>query len=73
MANASKSQTRPATARIGKFLREARAELRKVTWPNRQELTTYTIVVIVATVIAAIFLGLVDLLSAQLLSLIGAI
>lgn len=31
------------------FMREVRGELRKVAWPNRQEVANYTIVVIVAT------------------------
>lgn len=33
----------------GEFLREVRGELRKVAWPNRQEVSNYTVVVIVAT------------------------
>ena len=32
------------------FLKEVRAELRKVNWPTRQELIGYTIVVLVAVV-----------------------
>lgn len=67
MANVTKQTSKPATFKVGKFLREARAELRKVTWPNRKELITYTIVVIVATGIAAIFLGVVDLIFSQLI------
>jgi len=55
------------------FLRESRAELRKVTWPNRQELVTYTAVVIVTTAIVAIFLGVIDLVVSQLLGLLGRI
>jgi preprotein translocase subunit SecE len=30
---------------IRQFFAEVRAELRKVTWPSREELTTYTVVV----------------------------
>ena len=30
---------------VRQFFREVRAELKKVTWPSRQELQTYTIVV----------------------------
>lgn len=33
------------------FLREVRTELRKVNWPNRKELVTYTIVVLVVTTV----------------------
>ncbi|HEY0636650.1 MAG TPA: preprotein translocase subunit SecE [Pseudonocardiaceae bacterium] len=34
-------------ARLARFLREVVAELRKVIWPTRKELVTYTIVVLV--------------------------
>ena len=61
MANVAKGQDRPVALRVGKFLRESRAELRKVTWPNRKELITYTVVVIVSTAIVAVFFGIVDL------------
>jgi preprotein translocase subunit SecE len=45
--------------RIGRFFREVVAELRKVIWPTRKELLTYTAVVIVfVTVITAIVVGL---------------
>ncbi len=38
------------------YLREVRQELRKVAWPTRKEVTSYTVVVIVAT---AVLMGLV--------------
>jgi preprotein translocase subunit SecE len=34
-------------SRIGRFIREVVAELRKVIWPTRKELLTYTAVVVV--------------------------
>ncbi len=39
------------------YLEEVRGELRKVAWPNRQEVTNYTVVVLVATafLMAAVF------------------
>lgn len=73
MANVKTRTSKPVTFRAGKFLREARAELRKVTWPNRKELITYTIVVIVATAIAAAFLGIVDLIFSQLIGMLSRI
>ncbi len=48
---------------IGKasqFFREAKMELKKVKWPTRKELLASTAVVIVLTLIIALFLGLVD-------------
>lgn len=46
-------------ARISRFLREVIAELRKVIWPTRKELITYTTVVIVfVTIMVSITSGL---------------
>ena len=45
--------------RIGRFFREVVAELRKVIWPTRKELLTYTAVVVVfVAVIMTIVAGL---------------
>jgi preprotein translocase subunit SecE len=45
--------------RIARFIREIVAELRKVNWPSRKELITYTIVVLVfVTVISSLVYGL---------------
>ena len=46
--------------RFTRFSQEVVAELRKVSWPNRQQLTQATVVVIVAVAIIAAFLGLAD-------------
>jgi preprotein translocase subunit SecE len=48
-------------ARIALFFRQVIAELRKVNWPTRRELTTYTIVVLVFAVIFAAIVLLEDL------------
>ncbi len=45
--------------RVGRFFREVVAELRKVIWPTRKELLTYTAVVVVfVTVVLTIVAGL---------------
>lgn len=45
--------------RLARFIREIVAELRKVNWPSRKELITYTIVVLVfVTVISSLVYGL---------------
>ncbi len=46
--------------RFTRFSHEVVAELKKVTWPDRAQLTQATIVVIVAVAIIAAFLGLAD-------------
>ena len=42
------------------FFKDSKEELKKVTWPDREEVTSYTVVVVVALVIFSIFLWLVD-------------
>jgi len=46
---------------VRRFLREAKAELKKVTWPTPKEALASTSVVIVVVIIVSIFLGIVDL------------
>ena len=59
--------------RVIVFLREVRAELTKVSWPGQNELVGSTTVVIVLSIVLAIFIGLVDFLLSVLLSrLLGA-
>ena len=43
--------------RVGfrQFLREVRQELKKVAWPSREELTTYTIVVFAVTTVLTLY------------------
>ena len=54
-----------AVARLREFVQEVLAEFRKVTWPSRQELINSTIVVIVVTVVLAVFLGAIDIALAR--------
>ncbi|MDD5098251.1 MAG: preprotein translocase subunit SecE [Candidatus Pacebacteria bacterium] len=50
------------------FLAGAILEMKKITWPTRQETIKYTIIVIGICVIVAAFLGLWDLLYMYLLN-----
>ena len=43
-----------------KFLKEVVAELRKVTWPTKEELIGSTIVTVVVSIVVAVFIGIVD-------------
>ena len=42
------------------YLRDSREELKKVTWPTRDEVTSYTAVVVVTVMIISVFLWLID-------------
>jgi preprotein translocase subunit SecE len=47
-------------ARIVKFIKESRAELKKVVWPTREETIRHTLTVIIMSGVLALFLGGVD-------------
>ena len=52
------------------FIKEARAELKKVTWPNKKQLISSTIVVLITVALVAVFLGVVDLIFSRLVTII---
>ncbi|EKE11889.1 MAG: Preprotein translocase, SecE subunit [uncultured bacterium] len=53
--------------KITTFLREAKSELMKVNWPNKKQITSYTVLVISISIAGAIFLGSLDFLFSYLL------
>jgi preprotein translocase subunit SecE len=54
---------------IKKFLRESRAEMKKVFWPTKKDVWYSTLVVIGLTVVVGCYIGLVDAVLTRLLSL----
>jgi len=55
------------------FLKETRAELRKVTWPSKNEVYSTTIVVVIATVFFGFYLFFVDVSFSWVISRIRSI
>jgi preprotein translocase subunit SecE len=64
------AKTKNKENRIVKYFRETRAEIGKVSWPSRQEVTHLTLIVLGVTVSMSIALGLVDWLFTQFFGLI---
>ncbi|MFA5688757.1 MAG: preprotein translocase subunit SecE [Kiritimatiellales bacterium] len=52
------------------FLDEVKAELKKCSWPSRQELVGSTIVVVISVIILGVFVGLSDTVLMGVLRLI---
>lgn len=52
------------------FVKEARAELKKVVWPSKQQVINMTILVLAVTAVLAILLGGLDFLFTKLLAFI---
>jgi len=61
--NAARKASTEATKRAFSFriLGEVYSELRRVTWPTREETTRLTVMVIAVSAVIGVFLGLVDI------------
>lgn len=57
-------------AKAMQFLREVKAELKKVTWPSRKQTMGSTAVVLVVVAIISLFLGVVDMGLSSLIRLV---
>lgn len=53
------------------FFREVRAELKKVTWPGKDEIKVLTIVVVLFVFIFTAFIGVVDLILSRVFAFIA--
>ncbi|MGB9779918.1 MAG: preprotein translocase subunit SecE [Caldanaerobacter sp.] len=56
--------------KIVKFFREVKAEMKKVTWPNKDTLVTYTEIVLIVMALFTIFIFLIDSAFSYILKLI---
>ena len=61
-ATTRRAQAQEKRKRTGarQFLKEVRQELKKVDWPNRRELISYTIVVLATIVVTTAFVFVLD-------------
>ena len=70
MAKVDKKSARKQPNFITRYFRETIGELRKVTWPTRQEATSLTIVVLIVVAVMSTFLGVLDMIYTRLFILI---
>ncbi|HOJ26477.1 MAG TPA: preprotein translocase subunit SecE [Candidatus Saccharicenans sp.] len=59
--------------RLWNYLKDVRAELKKVTWPSRKEVYGTTVVVIVAVLFFGFYLFFIDVLASWLITQIKAL
>jgi preprotein translocase subunit SecE len=57
-------------AKFTKFLKEVKIEMKKVSWSTRRELIDSTIVVILAVLMLAVFIGICDFLISKFIRII---
>ena len=60
-------------ARFSRFVGDTREELRKCTWPTREELTGHTVVVFVAIGLLGLFTAAADLVLAQFVRILASL
>jgi preprotein translocase subunit SecE len=70
VAKADKKGSRKQQNRITRLFRETIGELRKVTWPTRQEAINLTIVVLIVITLTSAFLGVLDFIYSRFFVLI---
>lgn len=46
--------------KFGQFIRESKAELKKVVWPTKDDVLSSIKVVVISTIIMSVILGLLD-------------
>jgi preprotein translocase subunit SecE len=70
MATQTNTNNPSKTKNMGKFLKNVRAELKKVNWPSRKDLVNYTMVVLLFSTLAAVGIWLADLVFGEALKFI---
>jgi preprotein translocase subunit SecE len=55
--------------KLTEYIKETRAEMAHVTWPTRKQAISYSVLVVVVSVVVAALLGLFDYIFARLLTL----
>ena len=72
MADTNLTKTNKASfgTRVKKFFRDTKSELKKVTWPTKEQLIHNTGVIIVFIIIITIILSLLDVAFAQLFKML---
>lgn len=58
------------TTRVSSYFKGVKSELKKVNWPNKKELTNYTVVVIATTFALTLVIWGLDLIFQSLVTLI---
>jgi preprotein translocase subunit SecE len=57
---------------VREYFASVRAEVSRVSWPSRREVLTFTVLVILLTLVLGVYLGLVDLVLQNFLRLLLA-
>jgi len=70
VAKVEKKVAQKQENRVQRYFRETIGELRKVSWPTREEATNLTIIVLIVIAVMSVFLGILDLVFSRFLGLV---
>jgi len=70
VAKGDRKSSRKQSNFIVRYFRDTVGELRKVSWPTRQEATSLTIVVLIVITLMSTFLGVLDFIYSRFFILI---
>ena len=65
-----KEKAKVIIEKVTQFLKEAKVELKKVTWPTPKQTMASTAVVIIIVFIVSIYLGIIDFVLAKLVKFV---
>ena len=66
-----KSDKKPGFfARIGKWFKEMRVELKKVQWPSRKQTVNNTLIVIACVIVVGVFIWIFDYVAVNVIEMI---
>ena len=55
-------------SKVGNFFKKVKMELKKVNWPSKKDLMSYTAVVLITVSLLVIFIGIIDLIFGQIIT-----
>jgi preprotein translocase subunit SecE len=70
VAKANKKPVRRQENVVQRFFRETMGELRKVSWPTRQEATNLTVIVLIVIAAMSVFMGVLDFIYSRVFILL---
>ena len=67
----SEKKSKPGVfARIGKWLKDMKSELKKVQWPTRKQTVNNTLIVIACVIVVGVFIWIFDYLAISVIDII---
>jgi preprotein translocase subunit SecE len=56
--------------KITEYIKDTRSEMTHVSWPSRKQAISYAVLVVIVSILTALFLGLFDYIFSRLLTLL---